>query len=153
MKTVPGYGNPKAKIMLIGEAPGAQEIKQGKPFVGPAGKWLDKILQKCKIDRKNLYITNLIKVKLPGNRKPTEKEIKKWMPELMREIKKVNPRMIVLLGDTVTRALLSREIKHVRGKFIRIGSMIHLPTYHPSAARFSKIRKIIEKDLMQLIRK
>lgn len=153
MKFVSGDGNPKAKIMLVGEAPGKQEIKQGKPFVGPAGKWLDKILKKCKIDRKNLYITNLIKTKLPGNRKPTEKEIRKWMPALMKEIKKVKPRIIVLLGDVVTQALLSREIKHVRGKFIRIGNMIHLPTYHPSAARFTKIRKTIEKDLMQLSHK
>jgi uracil-DNA glycosylase family 4 len=150
MKIVPGHGNPKAKIMLIGEAPGKQEIKQGKPFVGPAGKWLDKILEKNKIDRKKLYITNLIKTKLPGNRKPNEKEIKKWMPELMREIKKVKPRVIVLLGDVVTQALLSREIRHVRGKFIRIGNMIHLPTYHPSAARFTKIRKAIEEDFKLL---
>jgi DNA polymerase len=150
MKTVPGSGNPKAKIMLIGEAPGSQEIKQGKPFVGPAGKWLDKILKKNKIDRKKLYITNLVKTKLPGNRKPNEREIKKWLPALMREIKKVNPRVIVLLGDTATQALLGREIKHVRGKFIRIGRIVHLPTYHPSAARFTKIRKIIENDFAKL---
>lgn len=150
MKIVLGNGNPKAKIMLIGEAPGKQEIKQGKPFVGPAGKWLDKILRKCKIERKNLYVTNLIKVKLPGNRKPTEKEIKKWMPALMKEIKKVKPRIIVLLGETATQALLARKIRHVRGKFIRIGNIIHLPTYHPSAARFTKIRKAIEKDFRKL---
>ena len=67
------------KIMLIGEAPGKEEIKQGKPFVGRAGKWLDKILKKSKIDRKKLYITNLVKIKLPKNRKPNEKEIKKYL--------------------------------------------------------------------------
>jgi len=150
MKLVQGNGNPKAKIMLIGEAPGKQEIKKGKPFVGPAGKWLDKILKKCKIERKNLYITNLIKTKLPGNRKPTEKEIRKWIPVLMREIKKVKPRIIVLLGDTATQALLSRKIKHVRGKFIRIGNMIHLPTYHPSAARFTNVKNKIIKDFAKI---
>ena len=136
--------------MLIGIAPGAQEIKQGKPFVGPAGKWLDKILKKSKIDRKKLYITNLIKKKLPNNRKPTEKEIKKFLPILKKEIKMINPKTIVLLGDAVTRAFFNKPIKSIRGRIIKSDKTTYLATYHPSAARFTKIRKAIEKDFRLL---
>ena len=149
-KTVLGQGNPKAKIMLVGEAPGAQEIKKGKPFVGPAGKWLDKILKKNRISRKKIYITNLIKTKLPNNRNPTQREIRKWMPVLKKEIKKVKPKIIVLLGNSVTSALLRKKINGIRGKKIKKSGKTYLPTYHPSAARFTKIRKTIEKDLRKL---
>ena len=150
MKIVLGDGKSNAKIMLIGEAPGSQEIKQGKPFVGPAGKWLDKILKKNKINRSSLYITNLIKVKLPDNRKPTEKEIKRWLPVLKREIKSVKPRIIVLLGESVSLALLNKKINGIRGKFIKKDNLTFLPTYHPSAARFTQIRKTIEKDFKKI---
>ena len=147
---VNGFGNKKARIMLIGEAPGKEEIKQGRPFVGLAGKWLDKILKKNRIDRKKLYITNLIKVKLPNNRKPTEKEIRKWLPKLKREIKKIKPKTIVLLGEAVTKAVMDKSLNSVRGKIIKIDDVNYLPTYHPSAARFTKIRKTIEKDFKKI---
>ena len=150
MKQVLGYGSKKARIILIGEAPGAQEIKQGKPFVGLAGKWLDKILKKSRIDRKKLYITNLIKVKLPGNRKPNEKEIAKWLPKLKKEIRNIKPKIIVLLGNSVSEALLKKKINGIRGKMIKSGNITYLPTYHPSAARFTKIRKTIEKDFKKI---
>ena len=150
MRIIPGFGNKHAKIMLIGEAPGKQEIKQGRPFVGPAGKWLDKILKKNKIKRENLYITNLIKTKLPNNRKPTENEIKKWFPFLKKEIKNINPKIIVLLGNEVSKAFFCKEIKEIRGKMIRSNHCIYFPTYHPSAARFTKIKKIIEKDFSKI---
>jgi len=136
--------------MLIGEAPGKEEIKKGKPFVGPSGKLLDKILKKNKIDRKKLYITNLIKKKLPNNRKPNKKEIKKYLPILKKEIKKVNPSLIVLLGESVTKALLSKSLSQAGGKLIKSQNYWYLSTYHPSAARFPRIRKIIEKDLRKL---
>ncbi|MEM2956370.1 MAG: uracil-DNA glycosylase [Candidatus Pacearchaeota archaeon] len=151
-KKVNGYGNKKARVMLVGEAPGAQEIKQGMPFVGPAGKLLDKILKKNKINRNKLYITNLIKIKLPKNRKPTEKEIKKWLPKLKKEIKKIKPKIIVLLGETTTEALLNKSLKKIRGKIIKKDNISYIATYHPSAARFPKIKKIIEKDF-KLLRK
>jgi len=136
--------------MLIGEAPGKEEIKQKKPFVGRAGKLLNQILKKNKISRKKLYITNLIKVKLPNNRKPTEKEIKKWLPKLKREIKKIQPKIIVLLGESATKALLNKKLKKIRGKIIKQDNISYLATYHPSAARFPKIRKAIEKDFRKI---
>jgi DNA polymerase len=147
---VKGYGNKKARIMLIGEAPGAEEIRQKKPFVGRAGKLLNQILKKSKISRKKLYITNLIKVKLPNNRKPTEKEIKKWLPALKKEIKRVKPKTIVLFGETVTKSLINKKLKKIRGKILKQDNISYLATYHPSAARFPKIRKIIEKDFLLL---
>jgi len=149
MKIVLGHGNPKAKIMLIGEAPGKQEVKHGKPFVGPAGKWLDKILKKNKINREKLYITNVVKVKTPGNRRPTEKEIKKWLPILKNEIKKVKPKIIVLLGESASMAVLGEKVRE-RGKIISKNRINYLITYHPSAARFTKIRKTIEQDLKRI---
>ena len=150
MIKVLGEGPKKARIMLIGEAPGKQEIKQGKPFVGPAGKWLDKILRKNKIDRKKLYITNVVKIKTPGNRKPTEKEIKKWLPLLQREIKKIKPKLIVLLGQTATSALLNQPINSLRGKFIKQNKLAYMPTYHPSAARFTNVKNKIIKDFAKI---
>jgi len=149
MKIVLGHGNPKAKVMLIGEAPGAQEVKHGKPFVGPAGKWLDKILKKNKINREKLYITNVVKVKTPDNRRPTEKEIKQWLPILISEIKKVKPKIIVLLGESASMAVLGKKVKE-RGKIIPKGKIKYLITYHPSAARFTKIRKTIEEDIRKV---
>jgi DNA polymerase len=149
-KIVLGHGNKHAKIMLIGEAPGRQEIRQGRPFVGLAGKWLDKILKKNKIDRNKLYITNLIKVKLPNNRKPAEKEIKKWLPILKKEIKTIKPKIIVLLGDQVTQAFFHEPIKKIRGQLIKSEKTSYLATYHPSAARFTNVKNKISKDFAKL---
>jgi DNA polymerase len=136
--------------MLIGEAPGTEEIKQKKPFVGRAGKLLNQILKKNKIDRKKLYITNLIKVKLSNNRKPTEKEIRKWLPKLKKEIKSIKPKTIVLLGESATKALLNKKLKKIHGKILKQDNISYLATYHPSAARFPRIRKLIEKDFKMI---
>ena len=149
-RIVLGYGNKNAKIIIIGQNPGTQEVKQGRPFVGPAGKWLNKILKKNKINRNKLYITNVVKTKTPNNRRPNEKEIKKWLPALKKEIKQIKPKIIVLLGETASLALLNKKINGIRGKFIRKGKITYLPTYHPSAARFTKIRKKIEKDFAKI---
>ena len=145
-----GFGNKKAKIMLIGIAPGKQEIKQGKPFVGPAGKWLDKILKKSGIDRKKLYITNVVKIKTPNNRKPNESEIRKFIPILKKEIKTIRPKLIILLGETASKNFIKLPFKDVRGKFIKQKEFIFLPVYHPSAARFTKIRKKLEEDFAKV---
>ena len=150
MEKVLGEGPKKTKVMIVGEAPGAQEIKQKRPFVGPAGKWLDKILKKNKIDRKKLYITNLIKTKLPNNRRPTEKEIRKWLPSLKKEIRSVKPKLIVLLGNSVTQALLNRPINSLRGKFIKQNKLTYLSVYHPSAARFTNVKNKIIKDFAKI---
>jgi len=148
---VPGEGPKNAKIMIIGEAPGRNEEEQRRPFVGIAGKRLDKILKKNKLDRKKIYITNVVKFRPPENRKPTEKEIEKSMPELNREIKKIKPKLIILLGETAEKAFFSEfKFSEVRGKFIKKGKIFFFPVYHPSAARFNGIRKKLEDDFGRL---
>ena len=85
-------GNPYAQIMIIGEGPGANEDKEGKPFVGRAGKLLDKMLEAIKLNRKNVYISNVVNFRPPMNRKPTEKEIEKYLPFLIKHIELINPK-------------------------------------------------------------
>ena len=113
-------GNPKAKIMLIGEGPGSNEDQEGLPFVGRAGALLDKMLASINLDRKNVYITNVVNYRPPENRRPTEKEIAKYLPYLKKHIEIINPKILVLLGSTALNALIGNEvvISKARGKWI-----------------------------------
>ena len=103
-------GNPKAKIMLIGEGPGASEDQEGLPFVGRAGALLDKMLASINLDRKNTYITNVVNYRPPENRRPTEEEITKYIPYLKQHIEIINPRILVLLGSTALNAIIGNKI-------------------------------------------
>ena len=113
-------GNPKAKIMLIGEAPGANEDEEGLPFVGRAGALLDKMLASINLDRKKVYISNIINYRPPDNRRPTDEEIKRYLPFITKHIEIVNPKILVLLGSTAMNALIGNEvvISKMRGKWI-----------------------------------
>jgi len=113
-------GNPKAKIMLIGEGPGSNEDQEGLPFVGRAGALLDKMLASINLDRKNVYITNVVNYRPPENRRPTEEEIAKYLPYLKKHIEIINPKILVLLGSTALNALIGNEvvISKARGKWI-----------------------------------
>ncbi len=113
-------GNPKAKIMFIGEGPGSNEDLEGVPFVGRAGALLDKMLASIDLNRKNVYITNVVNYRPPENRRPTEKEIAKYLPYLKKHIEIINPKIIVLLGSTALNALIGNEvvISKARGKWI-----------------------------------
>ncbi len=115
-----GDGNPNSKIMLIGEAPGANEDEEGLPFVGRAGALLDKMLASIDLDRKKVYISNIINYRPPDNRKPTDEEIKKYLPFITRHIEIINPKVLVLLGSTAMNALIGNEvvISKMRGKWI-----------------------------------
>ena len=112
-------GNPKSKIMLIGEAPGANEDQEGLPFVGRAGMLLDKMLAAINLDRKNVYISNIINYRPPDNRKPTEEEIKQYLPFISKHIEIINPKILVLLGSTAMNALIGKDvvISKMRGKW------------------------------------
>jgi len=137
-KTMKGEGPKRAAVMLVGQNPGREEIKQGRPFVGRAGQYLNKVLQQHGIDREKLYLTGVVKEGTPHNRKPTAEEIKKWMPSLEAEIKKVKPDIIVLMG----RVALNTP---------RFEGIEHIETYHPAAAmRFPRIREKFEKDMCHL---
>jgi len=135
-----GEGNPQSGLMLIGEAPGADEDRQGKPFVGRSGQLLARMLAAININsRDDYYITNLLPWRPPGNRTPTDMEIAACLPFLLRHIELVNPRAIVLLGGPATKTLLNRTegITRLRGKWLELvvnGSTVPvLPMFHPAA--------------------
>ena len=131
-------GNPKSKIMLIGEAPGANEDEEGLPFVGRAGALLDKMLAAINLDRKKVYISNIINYRPPDNRRPTEEEIKRYLPFISKHIEIIKPKILVLLGSTAMNALIGNEvvISKMRGKWIekRFGSCKTsvIITFHPA---------------------
>ena len=131
-------GNPKSKIMLIGEAPGANEDEEGLPFVGRAGMLLDKMLAAINLDRKKVYISNIINYRPPENRRPTDEEIKRYLPFITRHIEIISPKIIVLLGSTAMNALIGDEtvISKMRGKWIekKFGNCKTsvLITFHPA---------------------
>ncbi len=114
-------GNTNSKIMLIGEGPGAQEDQLGLPFVGRAGKLLDKMLKSINLDRKTVYITNVVNYRPPKNRRPTDQEIQRYYPFLKSHIEIINPKILVLFGGTALNAIIGNEkvISKVRGKWIR----------------------------------
>ena len=131
-------GNPKSKIMLIGEAPGSNEDQEGLPFVGRAGALLDKMLSAINLDRKKVYISNIINYRPPGNRRPTDEEIKRYLPFITKHIEIINPKILVLLGSTAMNALIGDEvvISKMRGKWIekKFGSCKTsvIITFHPA---------------------
>ena len=112
-------GNPSAKIMIIGEGPGANEDKEGLPFVGRAGQLLDKMLNAINLSRESVYITNVVNFRPPENRKPTEEEIKRYLPFLKQHIKLISPKIVLLLGSTAMNAILKNNevISKIRGKW------------------------------------
>ena len=131
-------GNPRSKIMLIGEAPGHDEDIQGKPFVGRSGKLLDKMLNAIELSRDKVYIANIIPWRPPNNRRPTDDEINMCLPMIKKHIEIINPSAILLLGSTATYALIknSEGITKIRGKWVDIEinrkKYPMLPTFHPA---------------------
>ncbi|MGF1593224.1 MAG: uracil-DNA glycosylase family protein [Kiloniellaceae bacterium] len=133
-------GNPEARIMIIGEAPGAQEDRQGKPFVGPAGQLLDRMLAAIGLDRSGVYITNLLYWRPPGNRNPTPGEIAACLPFLERQVEILQPKLLLLVGGMSAKTLLHRSegILKLRGRWAdyhhpRLEHPIPaLPTLHPA---------------------
>ena len=113
-------GNPKSRIMLIGEAPGSNEDEEGLPFVGRAGTLLDKMLASINLDRKSVYITNIINYRPPENRRPTNEEMNRYLPFIKKHIEIIAPKILILLGSTAMNALISADIviSKVRGKWI-----------------------------------
>jgi len=131
-------GNPKSKIMIIGEGPGANEDKEGLPFVGRAGKLLDKMLLSIGLNRKNVYITNVVNYRPPENRRPTDEEISRYFPYLTKHIEIINPKILILLGSTALNTIVGNQevISKARGKWmqIKIGkySTSVIASFHPA---------------------
>ncbi len=135
---VPGEGSENARIMLVGQNPGKEEDKTGRPFVGRAGKYLDKVLEKNNVGREKIFITSVVKHKTPSNRKPKKDEIKACLPYLLEQVNVIKPKTIVLMGEV---AWSTPEVKGVK----------YIKTYHPAAAmRFPKIKEKLEKDFRKI---
>lgn len=155
-------GNPKAKVMFVGEAPGADEDRVGKPFVGQAGKLLDKMLGSIGLNRDSVYITNLLVWRPPGNRTPTPQEVALLLPFLERHIELVDPQFLVLLGGTAAQAVLARSegITKLRGKWSDYATpglarpVSALATFHPAyLLRQPAQKREAWRDLLMLRRK
>ena len=134
-KIVVSRGNPFAKLMIIGEAPGAKEEEIGEPFVGRSGKLLDKLLQNAGFDvNQDVYFCNVVKCRPPQNRRPTKIEIQENLPWLYQQIKLVNPSVIVLVGATALEAILKIKspISILRGEWIDWEGKLVMPVFHPS---------------------
>lgn len=155
-------GNPGAKVMFVGEAPGADEDRIGRPFVGQAGRLLDKMLASIGLSRDNAYITNLLVWRPPGNRTPTPQEVGLLLPFLERHIELVDPQLVVLLGGTAAQAVLARAegITKLRGKWFDYATpglvrpVQALATFHPAyLLRQPAQKREAWRDLLMLRRK
>ncbi len=152
-------GNPYAQIMIIGEGPGANEDKEGKPFVGRAGKLLDKMLEAIKLDRKNVYISNVVNFRPPMNRKPTDVEIKRYLPFLVKHIELIKPKILLLLGSTALNALIGDDvvISKARGKWVnkKIGNVKPeiIASFHPAFLMRQPDQKKYAWEDLKMIRK
>jgi uracil-DNA glycosylase len=150
-----GEGNRKADIMLVGEGPGAEEDAQGRPFVGKAGQLLDKMFQAIDMRREDLYITNVVKCRPPGNRTPLDDEAEACLPILRMQYALIKPKIVVCLGATATRHVYERDarITRVRGQWLEKNGTLFLPTYHPAALlRDETKKKDVWEDLQSIAR-
>lgn len=151
-KAVPGEGPASAEIMLIGEGPGFYENEQGRPFVGAAGKFLDELLEKACVGRNQVFITNVVKCRPPGNRDPLPDELLACGAYLERQIETINPLIIVTLGRfSMARFLPNVRISEVHGKPAWVKGRLIIPMFHPAAALHQPSLKIsVERDFARL---
>jgi len=151
-RTVPGEGAEDAEIMFIGEAPGWHEDQQGRPFVGPAGKFLDELLASIGLSRKQVYIANVIKCHPQGNRDPLPSEIQNCRPFLERQIEIIKPRMIVTLGRySMAMFFPGKSISKIHGTAQKRDNTIYYAMYHPAAALHqASLRQAIEEDMRKI---
>jgi uracil-DNA glycosylase family 4 len=157
MNAVFGMGNPFAEIMIIGEGPGQEEDKQGLPFVGKSGQLLDKILAACGFNRdEHVYIANIVKCRPPDNRDPLPEERNACLPWLFKQISRIQPKIIILLGSTAVKGLIdpNAKITQLRGKWMEWEGFLVMPTFHPSALlRNPDLKKDAWEDFKLLVAK
>lgn len=151
-KVVPGEGAEDASIVFIGEAPGWHEDQQGRPFVGPAGQFLDELLASIGLKRQQVYICNVLKCRPPGNRDPLPTEINTCQQWLDRQLEFLRPKMIVTLGRySMARFFPGETISRIHGKARREGEIIYFAMYHPAAALHQqKLRETIRADMLKI---
>lgn len=132
---VPGEGDPQARLVMIGEAPGGAEDSTGKPFMGPSGKYLDACLEEVGLSREKFFITSAVKCRPPGNRTPRSDELQTCSRYWKRQLAAIGPSHVLLLGRVAARAVLGLELAQARGRQVEREGRIFLATYHPAAAR------------------
>ena len=149
---VPGEGTEDAEVMFIGEAPGWHEDQQGRPFVGPAGKYLDQLLASIDLKRERVYIANVIKCRPQGNRDPLPSEIQNCRSWLEQQIEIINPRMIVTLGRySMAMFFPGKSISKIHGTAQKRDNIIYFAMYHPAAALHQQsLRQVIEADMLKI---
>jgi len=152
VKAVPGVGPANADILFIGEAPGFHENQQGLPFVGAAGKYLDELLEKIGLRRVDVFITNVVKCRPPGNRDPQPEEIEACRPYLDRQIELLQPKMIITLGRfSMARYFPNAKISQIHGQPRKMEGVIYYPMYHPAAALHQpSLRRPVEDDVLKI---
>ncbi|MDQ3992080.1 MAG: uracil-DNA glycosylase [Actinomycetota bacterium] len=152
-----GVGNPDAELMFVGEAPGFHEDKQGLPFVGQAGKLLDRLLDGIGLSRADVYVANVLKCRPPGNRDPMPDEIEACETHLFRQVELVSPRVVATLGNFATKLLSGKQLGitrvHGQEQRVRLGgrAVLLYPLYHPAAALYTPaMLRVLEEDLARL---
>ena len=151
-KAVPGEGNPNARVVFVGEAPGRTESQTGRPFVGRSGKFLRNLIHEIGLKDEDVYITSPVKY-LPKRGTPSSSDIAHGSTHLAKQLEIIDPQIIVLLGNVAYRALIdeSASINKYHGKIIEKDKQKYFPTFHPAAAiRFQKIKKLIQQDFAKL---
>lgn len=162
-RAVPGEGDPCARVMFVGEAPGYNEDLQGRPFVGAAGNLLNEMLKLAGLNREEVFITNVVKCRPPNNRDPAEEEVEACKPYLLRQLKVIQPEIVVCLGRHSARVLFElaglrfESVMRARGEPRRLTvsglEILCLPTLHPAAALYNpRLRNLLEADFRALSR-
>jgi uracil-DNA glycosylase family 4 len=152
-QAVPGTGPASARIMAVGEGPGETEDRQGKPFVGAAGNVLTRLLQSIGLDRDDIYITNVVKCRPPGNRDPEPAEVESCAHFLDAQIEIIHPDLILILGRHALARLLpgAGGITHLHGRRMVRGERIYVPLYHPAAALYNgTLMRTLEEDMLKV---
>lgn len=152
-QTVFGAGNPEARVLIVGEAPGKNEDLQGEPFVGAAGKYLSELLAIAGLTREEVFIANVLKCRPPSNRDPRPEEIQACTPYLREQTRTIDPEFIVTLGNFSTKFILKTEvgITRLHGTLQQAGRFKVFPIFHPAAALYdSKKREALEDDFAKL---
>lgn len=151
-QAVPGEGAEKAAIMFIGEAPGWYEDQQGRPFVGPAGQFLEELLGMVGLKRPEVFITNMVKCRPPGNRDPLPGEIEACRKYLDAQLRLISPKVVVSLGRySMARFFPGQPIGKIHGTWRQQGGMVYFAMYHPAAALHQQsLRKVIQEDMLKI---
>ena len=152
IQAVPGEGSSTADLLFVGEGPGRSEDQQGRPFIGPAGKVLSKLLDSIGLSREDVFITNVVKCRPPENRKPLRDEVTKCRPYLEKQIETIRPKVVCVLGATALEALIGdSNLSAQHGKLITRGGLKLFVMYHPASALYNnKLEAVMMEDVRSL---